>query len=383
MSKGHERRQFDEVFRAEALRGERIHWFLHWFLYGMALALSGAVFFIQGRVVGLYGMILSATCLVYNGLSAWPIFHDRVYPWMRYLTVTLNLVSLTIYTYFDAVQNSTLAPATTAVLLLYPVFIFMASLRMDRGIIVYTTFLSLLSINGLYFWFYPMFDPVIAPQIVSADILGQVYRSFYLMVCGVMMYTVPMTMRRMLLAQDKLARESSAHKRSAEQDPLTGIANRRAMEQELEAFIQTARETENRLALFFIDLDHFKGLNDTLGHDVGDELLRAVAADLAHAIRPNDMAARLGGDEFVILMDNPTSVEDVGHFATRLLHTVARDVPTEEGFVRITASIGVGLFPKDAVESGELLRRADEAMYQAKRAGKNGYVFANSATDVG
>jgi hypothetical protein len=78
MSKGHERRQFDEVFRAEALRGERIHWFLHWFLYGMALALSGAVFFLQGRVVGLYGMILSVICLVYNGFSAWPIFHDRV-----------------------------------------------------------------------------------------------------------------------------------------------------------------------------------------------------------------------------------------------------------------------------------------------------------------
>lgn len=378
MNEKYGRQQFEEVFRAEALRGERIHWTLHWYLYGMALVLSGAVFILQKRPVGLFGMLLSLFCLLYNAAIAWPIFHNRLKSWVRYATVTLNLVSITIYTYIDSVQNSTLAPATTAVLLLYPVFIFLASLRMDKGIIIYTTFLCLASMNGLYFWFYPAFDPVIAPQIVSADILGQVYRSFYILACGVMMYTVPLTMQRMLITQEKLAQESFAHKRTAEQDSLTGIANRRVMEQELENSIRAAKEHDTRLALFYIDLDHFKELNDTLGHDAGDELLRTVAMDITHAIRPRDLVARVGGDEFVILMNNPLGTEDIGHFANRLLHTVAREVPTPNGFLRITASVGVALYPEDASEPEKLLRSADEAMYRVKRSGKNGFVFASA-----
>ena len=376
MKKQFPRKRFEEIFRAEALRGERIHWTLHWFLYGMVFVLAGLVYFLQGRSVGLYGMMLSVVNLVYNGILTWPISKERVYPWLRYITISLNVIALTIYTYFDGIENSTLAPATTAAILLYPVLIFLASLRMDKALIVYSTFLCLVSMNGLYIWFYPLFDPIIAPQIVSADILGQVYRSVYLLLCGVMMYSVPLTMRRILHTQESLAQESLLHKRSAEQDSLTGIANRRALEQELAMSMQLAKEVNGRLALFFIDLDGFKEINDTLGHEAGDELLRDIAMDISKAIRPRDMVARVGGDEFVILMDHPVSVDDAGHFAVRLQHTVAREVTTPGGSLRVAASIGVSMYPEDATEPEKLLRSADEAMYQVKRSGKNGYAFS-------
>jgi diguanylate cyclase (GGDEF)-like protein len=376
MIKQFPRKRFEEIFRAEALRGERIHWTLHWFLYGMVFVLAGLVYFLQGRSVGLYGMLLAVVNLVYNGALTWPISHARVYPWLRYVTVSLNVITLTIYTYFDGIQNSTLAPATTAAILLYPVLIFLASLRMDKALIVYATFICLLSMNGLYIWFYPLFDPVIAPQIVSADILGQIYRSVYLMLCGMMMYSVPLTMRRILLTQEVLAQESLLHKRSAEQDSLTGIANRRAMEKELAMRMQLAKEINGRIALFFMDLDGFKEINDTLGHEAGDEVLRDIARDISSVIRPCDMVARVGGDEFVILMDHPVNVEDAGCFAVRLQHMVAREVTASDGSLCIAASIGVAMYPEDATEPEKLLRSADEAMYQVKRAGKNGYGFS-------
>ena len=369
-------RQFEEIFKAEALQGERIHWYLNWGLYGLVLLLAGAVYFIQHREVGLYGMILAGGNLVYNCLIAVPIFQKRVLPQVRYVSVTLNTATLTVFTYFDAVQNSALAPATTAALLLYPVTIFIASLRMDKTLIAYATLLGLLSMNGLYFWFYPRFDPVIAPLIISADILGQVYRSFYLLLCGVMVYTVPLTMRRILLTQETLANESMKHKLNAEHDPLTGIANRRGLDQGLSRATGIAKATKGTLALFYMDLDGFKELNDNLGHDAGDELLRAIATDIGEVIRPCDLVARVGGDEFVILMHHPIDAGDADHFARRLLDTVTRTVETPTGPVRITASIGISLFPDDAIEPEKLVRCADEAMYQVKRAGKAGYAFS-------
>ena len=369
-------RQFEAIFQAEALQGERIHWYLNWALYGMVLVLAGAVFFLQHRAVGMYGMVLAGVNLVYNALIAVPIFKGRVLPQVRYLSVTLNTATLTVYTYFDAVQNSSLAPATTAALLLYPVLIFIASLRMDKALIAYTTLLGLLSMNGLYFWFYPQFDPVVAPQIVSADILGQVYRSVYLLVCGIMMYTVPLTMRRILLTQETLAHESMMHKLNAELDPLTGIANRRGLDQGLARATGIAKATDSTLALFYMDLDGFKELNDTLGHDAGDDMLRAIVSDIGNVIRPCDLVARMGGDEFVILMHHPVDAEDAAHFARRLLDTVSRNVEGPAGSIRITASLGVSLFPEDAVEPEKLIRCADEAMYQVKRAGKAGYAFS-------
>ena len=184
------------------------------------------------------------------------------------------------------------------------------------------------------------------------------------------------------LQQDIARRKQAEDKleRLAFYDPLTGLPNRRLMEDRLEHSLASSSRQQNYGALLFIDLDHFKDLNDTRGHNVGDQLLVAVARLILDCLREGDTVARFGGDEFVVILEAlgadqelaATRAERVGE---KILAALSSASPLVDHDFRVTASIGVSLFPGRGVSAEELVRRADTAMYQAKRDGRNTLYF--------
>ena len=162
-------------------------------------------------------------------------------------------------------------------------------------------------------------------------------------------------------------------RRLAYYDPLTRLPNRRLLEDRLELAIRHAHRQGQGLAVIFIDLDHFKQVNDTLGHAVGDELLLQVAQRLQARLREDDTLARLGGDEFLALLPELNSLEEVTLVARRLIDAVAQPFEVLGNTFRIGCSLGISLYPEDGTTADALVRSADTAMYRAKREGRNTY----------
>jgi diguanylate cyclase (GGDEF)-like protein/PAS domain S-box-containing protein len=160
-------------------------------------------------------------------------------------------------------------------------------------------------------------------------------------------------------------------------DPLTGLANRTLFRDRLQQEIARSRRTGAHFALFWLDLDRFKAVNDKLGHEAGDVVLRAFAERLKASVRSEDTVARIGGDEFVVLRTPDGTVggaAPAGEFAARLIGTMDRPVDYAGVPVRIGLSVGVALTQTEGFEADRLLRVADEALYRAKHAGRGRYV---------
>ena len=158
-------------------------------------------------------------------------------------------------------------------------------------------------------------------------------------------------------------------------DPLTGLPNRASFVEHLEEAIRRSKRFGWSLAVMFLDLDRFKRVNDSLGHEAGDELLRIAARRLHGCIRESDMLFRMGGDEFTVLLENVKGPEEAAMVAARMIPAIAEPVELKAHELTATASIGIALYPKDD-ESGErLVKRADTAMYRAKELGRNRYAF--------
>lgn len=160
--------------------------------------------------------------------------------------------------------------------------------------------------------------------------------------------------------------------RQASYDILTDLPNRRLLLDRLQQEMNIARRSGAQVALMLIDLDHFKEVNDTLGHLAGDQLLMEVARRLQACIREMDTAARLGGDEFAVILGGITDIADVEPVAEAILHALARGYALKEGDASISASIGIAFFPSDADDMEGLFLRADQAMYVIKDKGRNG-----------
>jgi diguanylate cyclase (GGDEF)-like protein/PAS domain S-box-containing protein len=158
-------------------------------------------------------------------------------------------------------------------------------------------------------------------------------------------------------------------------DPLTELPNRRLMRERLEHCMALAKRSGGQVALLYLDLDRFKFINDTLGHQVGDGLLRAVAVRFADCLRESDTLARLGGDEFAVIVSTGRRAESVVEVAEKLLEAASRHFNVEGHELYVTASIGISLYPMDTESADLLLRNADLAMYHAKAGGKNVYQF--------
>jgi diguanylate cyclase (GGDEF)-like protein/PAS domain S-box-containing protein len=170
----------------------------------------------------------------------------------------------------------------------------------------------------------------------------------------------------------------------AHHDPLTALPNRLLFHDRLEHALQRAGRDQQQLAILFIDLDRFKNVNDTLGHHVGDELLKQVATALAGKLREGDTLARLGGDEFIVLLENVDGEFGAGHVAEKLMAMFEQPFMVSDYELFVTGSVGISLYPNDATDLNMLVRNADVAMYQAKARGRNGYQFyAPSMTGEG
>ena len=158
-------------------------------------------------------------------------------------------------------------------------------------------------------------------------------------------------------------------------DSLTGLPNRVMFSQLLNHALASAKRYNRQVAILFIDLDRFKVINDTLGHEAGDQLLKEVARRLTQAVRAVDIAARFGGDEFVILIEELGDLGQVETVAERILSAILEPINLSNEECRVTASIGISVFPKDAQDEQSLMKNADMAMYLAKEEGKNNYQF--------
>jgi diguanylate cyclase (GGDEF)-like protein/PAS domain S-box-containing protein len=161
----------------------------------------------------------------------------------------------------------------------------------------------------------------------------------------------------------------------ANYDALTHLPNRTLFIDRLAQTIHSNKQHRKQLAIMFIDLDRFKWVNDNLGHDIGDQLLKETAQRLINCVRESDTVARLGGDEFTVIVTNLQSTQDVKMIAERILANLSHPFWLAEQEVLIGGSIGIAFYPEDGVEAKTLLKKADLAMYQAKEKGRNQYCF--------
>jgi diguanylate cyclase (GGDEF)-like protein/PAS domain S-box-containing protein len=161
----------------------------------------------------------------------------------------------------------------------------------------------------------------------------------------------------------------------ANHDALTSLANRAMFGEVLNIAIQNARRYNRSFAVLFIDLDGFKIINDTLGHDAGDKLLQEMGGRLTQTVRSSDVVARLGGDEFVVLVQEVAEPKQVAAVARKILSALAKPMDMQGQECRVTASIGICMYPSEAQDEKALMKNADIAMYRAKEDGKNNYKF--------
>ena len=195
--------------------------------------------------------------------------------------------------------------------------------------------------------------------------------------------------RQALVVIDDVTERKAAEKtiyRMAYYDNLTGLANRRLLIDRLNHALGNARRQGLYAAVMFIDLDRFKFINDTMGHDIGDELLKKVAGRLTSCVRPSDTVARndeeladtvarLGGDEFILLFTDISRTEDLTRISKRVLSTLDRPIRLRGHEIFVTASMGISVYPYDGKDAQELLKKADLAMYRAKEEGRNNCQF--------
>jgi diguanylate cyclase (GGDEF)-like protein len=173
---------------------------------------------------------------------------------------------------------------------------------------------------------------------------------------------------------ERRAAEEIIH-HQAHYDHLTGLFNRKRLNEKLSQLLAKASDRQECLAILFIDVDHFKTINDTLGHVLGDGLLQQVVNRLKQCCRPEDVIARWGGDEFTMILPQISCREDVAAIAQRLLESLHPSFELEEHCIRVTCSIGIALYPEDGKDTVTLLKNADTALYQAKNQGRNDYQY--------
>lgn len=154
-------------------------------------------------------------------------------------------------------------------------------------------------------------------------------------------------------------------------DPLTGLANRRLLDDRMSMALVHAHRNKSAMAVIYLDLDGFKKINDTLGHGIGDLLLKTVAERLLQTVREEDTVARLGGDEFALALWHVSSRDYAASVASRAIAAVSQPYSIEGQTVSITISAGVSLYPEHGTDAETLMKRADQALYQAKHGGKN------------
>ena len=307
-----------------------------------------------------------------------------------YIWVNLFAICLAAWT-FDGIYSPAwllhIWTITIAGTLLAPI----SALWMTGGVVAYFLLLALLYQSGLYIP--PLTFGPAGREFANISILMLILIS----TVGLLTYLNMRSLRDTLARLRMTTKELEEHRRTLEQrvkerteelmkanaeldklathDVLTGLPNRMMFSQLLNRAIQSARRHKRQFAVFFTDLDRFKIINDTLGHEAGDQLLQEIAMRLKQALRSVDVVARLGGDEFVILVDEVNDLSQVGTVAHKILSAASKPMVLMGEECRVTVSIGISIYPKDAEDEQSLMKTADIAMYSAKEDGKNNYKF--------
>lgn len=177
------------------------------------------------------------------------------------------------------------------------------------------------------------------------------------------------------VSQLKKSQQRLAH--LAHHDSLTDLPNRVLFYERLQHSLERAARHKQHVAVIFLDLDHFKAVNDRFGHSLGDRLLIDIAGVLKSAVRNEDTVARIGGDEFTILIEEVPDRASLGRVTEKILLAFERDFRLGDADIRVTPSLGVSLSPGDGEDAETLMQKADAAMYQAKANGRNTYRFHN------
>jgi diguanylate cyclase (GGDEF)-like protein/PAS domain S-box-containing protein len=180
------------------------------------------------------------------------------------------------------------------------------------------------------------------------------------------------------LLENMLHEQKEIMSHLAHHDILTALPNRTLFNDRLRQAIQKAKRDSLKFAVLFIDLDHFKEINDSFGHDIGDEVLKTVSHKINAVLRDGDTFARLGGDEFTIIMENLEQEPDASILAQKILNTMVEPVLIQDNYFYLSCSIGISLYPNDGTTEQDLLKYADSAMYKAKEEGRNNFVFYSS-----
>ena len=179
-------------------------------------------------------------------------------------------------------------------------------------------------------------------------------------------------------AEDELLKQKNILQHQAHHDALTGLPNRILFYDRLDHAIAKAKRSQSKFALLFIDLDHFKEINDSLGHDIGDEILKTVTSRLQKTVRDEDTLARLGGDEFTILLEDLPQVQSASLVSNKILNSLSTPMNINDNLLYVLCSIGISIYPDDGELSQNLLKFADSAMYKAKGEGRNNFQYYNS-----
>ena len=217
------------------------------------------------------------------------------------------------------------------------------------------------------------------------ELVARMERSQWTILAAVLggMAAVYLAMQLMLARYHRLLREQERERAAQEEriryqayhDSLTGLPNRASFAEHLDEAMRRAKRAGWPLALLFLDLDNFKRVNDSLGHDAGDRLLRVAAERIRRAVREADMLFRMGGDEFTVLLEDVRGPEEAAMVSSRVLEAMAEPLQLQHHEISVTASIGIALYPRDDVVAERLLKSADTAMYRAKELGRNRYAF--------
>lgn len=217
-------------------------------------------------------------------------------------------------------------------------------------------------------------------EIVSKDEVGELTRTFNEMLKEIQ--------RKDLVLEKTVAERTSELiqlnkklKHQAYHDSLTGLANRMLFDDRLQVVLTHAHRFDCKVAVMCFDLDHFKVINDTLGHDTGDKLLIEVSKRMRTVIRQEDTLCRVGGDEFTLILNNIDSTSDVELVAEKMLTAFSKPFQCNEHELSVSSSIGVSLYPENSVTKEQLIRFADIAMYHAKHSGRNNYCFFSNKMD--
>jgi|GEM_PF-4785427 len=181
--------------------------------------------------------------------------------------------------------------------------------------------------------------------------------------------------RQDLMTKQALKEYEKLLKEMAFNDSLTGLPNRRMLEERFQHELSRAKQNQGKFAVLFLDMDGFKEVNDTLGHDIGDDIIVQFSNLIRGCLRDSDTMARLGGDEFVILLPDIHSLEDIRVIAERMITSANQPIKINGQTVEVSTSIGVSIYPKHGDDLKTLLKLADNALYQAKSAGKNCLYF--------